>query len=780
MIREKTDLFGILESAPGEAADQQKQADEEKKVAGFVLEAWEEAKRARSSRQRLMEYCRLMLKGEVLIAQTRASAEVLRVVVAGDPRKPRSLDNLLRVCHRAFVGKLIKIIPSVRVLPRTHDRDDLTAAEVMDSFLDYGWHAQQFKLKYTRAVSCISWSGVGILHPLWNTLGGRKIGLCPQCGYASADSQPGQECPACKMKQQIAQETSAAAGSSPAVPGGGALDPLSATGAAGIPPGGIAPPPTPAAPPTLSEAQEGDLELQVIHPYDFFPDPGAAHPQEMQYCIIAKILPVNVVRKMFPEKAAGIVREDGLYAEKYITATAATGLARGRIETTYLPNHVRLIAYHEMPTGEHPEGRIIYMANGRLLETKPNVAAVELGRLPFFVFRGDVDEGDFWPDPLVLQTEGLQRERDILGTQVRRHRELTISPKWVVATSSGIDAKFIDQTPGEVIKVKPTAMEPKPLRTPMLPSWVPQEADRLKLAVQEKWGVTPYELGQSSSGDSGRFAAFLDTQASSIIAAMLVEIHNEWKELHRAWLILGRRYMPADRVWTITGTDRVLSRSWNTANVKPGWDVYLVEDDSLSKNPQLRMQQADEKLKVGYFTDPQTGQVDWKRYQRMAGLQPESVTPDADAAQHIYASQIPDMIREALAGQGQMPQPQPWDNVWIVAEELKGWLQTKGLSEDPMLVQYVAQMWQQYVMALMPDDPNAMVDPMMAKLLPNQKLAMQQQQPQQAAPGNVTEQGGVATSRSSSEQETAKKIQNVDQSNEQLARAGQAHEGTTV
>jgi hypothetical protein len=256
-------------------------------------------------------------------------------------------------------------------------------------------------------------------------------------------------------------------------------------------------------------------------------------------------------------------------------------------------------------------------------------------------------------------------------------------------------------------------------------------------------------------------------------------MHAEWQELHRAMIMVGKEMMPEDMVWVATGKDRPRIYAWKSANDTPGWDVFLAEEDSLSKNPQMRLQQALNLLQAGYFTDPQTGMPNWREFRRMARLQTAKIGPDADTAERIRAAQIPEQIKRALVDEGPMPTPQPWDDAMIRAEELLGWLRTAGQTEEPQVVQIVAQLWQTYVMSLMPA-PGQMMDPMLMKLMPNQNLMQASQgAPQQAAGGPPATSMGAGRIPGTSPSPNSL-IQQADQSAEAASRPQPNQEGSPV
>jgi hypothetical protein len=203
-----------------------------------------------------------------------------------------------------------------------------------------------------------------------------------------------------------------------------------------------------------------------------------------------------------------------------------------------------------------------------------------------------------------------------------------------------------------------------------------------------------------------------------------------------------------------------------------GWDLELAEDDSLSRNPALRLQQASNLLQLGVFNDPATGQPDMRAFRRAAGLRLPGVGPDLVGSEHAYAASIPQRLEANEAWQ-----PRPWDDARVVAEELMGWLRGEGRSAPEELVQRVGQVWIAYAQSLMQS-----ATPSDAQIMPN---SMQTQQ--QAPPGNQA--GGISqgapmtpprpppSSSDAQVPEPGQVVAEADNAGERLARPGPRHEG---
>jgi len=744
-----TDPFGIVDGY----ADLQKGSPthDETQLVGNIQTIIQQAQQARRAREQAWEFNLVNLKGEQVLARSPIDGTTIRVTFDNQGGELQSQDNVLLPTHRAFVGKMTRIVPSCIVLPRTEDREDQTAAEVMDSHLDYQWRHQKMKKKYKRAMESLSFAGTGIHELCWDRDKGRLIGYCQSCSYGYDTLKPGDQCPACAMQAELSMQ-------------GGMANPAMT--------GQSVPQPS-----ILVKAMDGDIVVDVLDVREFFPQPGIPDLENMQWCYTKKPVAVAKLRKMFPEAADVFYEEQDIHTDRSVTfSREAVGV---QIEQHQLKGHANLFTIHEAPTGEHERGRIIFYANGRVLRQQPNIYYELFGRFPFFIYRADRYEGEFWGGAPIDQAWHLQRERDALATSVRSHRELTLNPVVMAGTNSGMDMERLTTVPGQVIKIRPNPLgKPSFMPPAQLPQHVYGEFDRLATAMRDKFGVTPHEVGQSAPDQSGRYAAMLESQASEAVGPFLIENLDEWLELHRCILMLAQRCYAPDRRWAIRGYDYPKSYSWDQANIREGWDLILADEDSLSKNPAMRLQQVMMLLDKGVYTDDATGRPDKKKFLRQANLRMPGSGPDLDAQHRAYAAAIPDMI-----ARGEYRGPLPWDDAVMCCEEIVNWLRGSGLHAPDPLVSQIYQVWTVYANALNPQDPRAM------GLFPNPALAggLQQQQqlnaPQQAQPTQPAGSGAggfAAPPQVGQPQDVNQQVQSADKMAEGVARAGMKQEGSSV
>ena len=675
------DLTGILEGyKPAEIYDP---PEEDKELVSSLSRKWEESWQYRISWDRQWELNRLYLKGHQLIIRNRTTNEVFRLP-QDDQHRLIAVTNVLRPTSRSLLGKLTRNVPTCVVLPPTDDLDDMQGAQTGDALLHFHRRASKLDNMYIDIYRDVITFGTGVGRIWWDKDAGHDVMVCPECDHEEQGSEE-RPCPRCSQEielkqeeqdrrlQQVSQTWANLPGASEE------FEPAAELDVEEIP-----------EPPMMEPGKSGEVRCEVIDPRDFFIDPSATSIAEAQWVCYRVALPVPEVRRRFPDKGKYIDVDSGIYVEQHVSVLQ--NVANMRSDMRQLEDHVYLYEWHETPTEKHPQGRIIYVANDIVLK-EVDSPYYKLGRHPFFAFFWERNKGEFWGESWIDQAWPIQRELNVLLTQMREHRELTNRPKILVPQTSGISVDEIDTTAGQVILYNSVGGVPQYLQIPMMPNYVHAEVDRMKGDIRNEASVTEQEVGLTSSEASGRYAAIIEAEASQQVGPVIRYNSTEWIELHRCILILCQEFYDAERRWTIAGSDRPMTYAFDKMNLAPGWDIDVQEDDSMSNNHAVRLQQA-LSIRQGapeLFVDARTGQPDPKIFKQMAKLKAPHIGPNRNAAEHSRAAALP-LKLEA----GQQYQPQPYDDPDIFAEELRAWLVSAGQKSDRQLHDQVLQLWQQY------------------------------------------------------------------------------------
>jgi len=720
------DPTGIAES--WKDAEHYIAGQEEKESVSVLQRLFEKAQSSRQPYEYRWEVNRQYAKGEQITARRRVDGEIVRLIIDRDSQRNfYSIDNIIHPTAQALIGKFTRIIPTARVIPASYDSSDARAADVASEFLDYKMREQKLRVKYIQMIRSMVTFGTAVVECCWNPEAGKELSWCEQCGYQGGVEELG-NCPQCM-----------------------------ALYAEQIP---------------LKLINEGDVVVQKHDTRDWFPEPGVLAIEDMRYCFLRKAIPISDLRKHYPEKGKYVAAEQGLYVDRSI-AISGTSIVNNSYTTQYLDEHVYLYRYFEAPSETYKNGRIVSFANGIILEQTPNYYYKLLGRMPFFDFNLFDREGEYWGESFIDQCHSIQRERNGLLSELRAARSLTNRPKMLVANNSHIGVDQIDTTPGQILYYKSAFPPPKYLTPPEMPQYVYAELNRMEAAIWSKAMVTPQDLGITKGDPSGRFAAIQEAQASESIGHIMAQVIDEWMEMHRAILLIAQKYYSPDRIWASTGSERPRTYSWGEINLADGWDIIMTEDDSLSKNPALRIQQANEMWDRGLFTNPATGMPDKHSYFRMTGVKMPGTNPSAEDAMHLYASQIPDVVLQNILDPQNNPpfQPRWWDDAAICRDELISWLRAAGRNAHPAQVEMVSQIAWLYA-------SNSVYTAMDQNMLPMTGVPQQQQGVKQ----NTVGMGSGAASNTlvkpaqSQQQEAAEHVQNADASGEQIARMSERHE----
>lgn len=677
-----TDREGILEGFT--PAEQYDQSDEEKKLVKELNSRFEDSRRAKAGYEQQWDLNRWYLRGYQFIMRNRTTDQVFRLPQE-DVQRLFAIDNILRPTHRSLLGKLTRVVPGWSVIPASNDLVDLRGATASESLLRYHFRINKLSKTYIDWYRDVCTFGSGLFKLWWDSEKGRNIYHCEECDSTSYEGEDGQECPECaeRIEDEYSSEVEYLRGehetemfANPTT-----IDEFEEPEFPKVP--------------TLKMKKEGDIAVDVIDPRDFFQDPGATTLEEAQWVLHRVPTPINEIRKRF-EKGKYVQEDRGIYSETRVSLQQ--GLSSTTDNSRQFENHAYLNEFHEKPTEEHPYGRIIWMSSDIILretDDKDEIIDYELNRFPFYHADWERNKGEYWGESWIEQAWPLQREYNMLLTQMREQRELTNRPKLLAPMGSGIPIEEIDTTAGQIIYYNAMrAAAPKFLDIPTFPSYTYSEVERFVSSIRLKASVTEQEWGITSSEASGRYAAILESQSDQQVGPVLRYNSGEWVDLGRGILILCQSRYTDNRKWAISGFERPMIYEFNDINLSPGWDIEIQEEDSLSSNKAVRFQQVGNLVQTGYYSDPTTGAFDKKSFAKDAGLKPTNISTETDTADHMTAAGIPEMLRR-----GQQYEPKPWDNPDIFAEELDVWLKGPGRNpnEEPQLIQQVADLWAGYV-----------------------------------------------------------------------------------
>jgi len=725
--------------------------ERDKKLAAAVMEKFWEAHEHRLPYERQWEIHRHYLKGDQLLHRDRETGDIVQLT-RRDARRLYSINNQCRPTARSLVGKLMRSLARFEAIPATSDADEMHGARVADHLLSFTRRRERFDIKYLAMMESVAWAGTGCMSISWNKQR-RKIAVCteiypnpedPQgepieCDYVGSEAEIGGPCVQCAMNMQEEAGAALQAGEEPPEP------------------------------PILSEAFEGEIELDYIDIRDIFPEPGVEDPAELRWIIRRHAMAVTEVRHMFPNMAPHIFSDGNLESDSHSRLANDDLDSDGSFE--YLNEHVYLYEYHEKPSMVYPDGRIVWVCNDIVVEEEGNLYWALLDRMPFYFSWWIRNPGEFWGESFLVQAWHRQKELNSLESVFREHAELSVRQKILNPLGSQVPSDEITATTNQVISHNPAAGEIRFMNPPPLAGEIFARRDQLMQDIRLQAAVSDAEAAIMGSDPNGRAMAIIEAESDQQIGPITMRNLDEMKQLHKAILLICQQFYHPDRKFTVAGEDGAAETYiFGDMVLKDGADLEIEADDGLPKNRAMRLNEVMNMYTNQLIIDPSTGMPDPFKANRMAKVKVPGVGPDVLSTEYAAAQE---MVKKIEA---QEPvQPQVEDDPMIFSQVLLAWLRGRGRKSEPMIQMAVRQAYMYYVswaaMGRPPDAPGNAdnADP------ENNGGSGPGGQDQSARGGTPNNPGNMGTNRPIGDQAN-RTIGMADQAGEAAARGNRPHE----
>ncbi len=284
-------------------------------------------------------------------------------------------------------------------------------------------------------------------------------------------------------------------------------------------------------------AYEGDVRVDVMSPFETFPDPMAKTDDDIldTWLITAKVRKLDYFKAQYPEKGHLVKEEDAwLLSAQYeqrINSLNTRGPSSSGLQEAMKNSAIEMIKY-EARSKDYPNGRMIACANGILLDDKE----LPVGEIPFRKFDDTVIAGKFYSETPVTHARPIQ---DQYNETVRRRAEWTrklLAGKYKAARGSGIASEAMNDESGEVAYYDPVPGAPggpEAIEVPMMPEWAYTEENNLNLMLNEIFGLSDVSKGILPSSSIPAIGMQLLTEQDDTRIGVITEQHEH------AWAGIG-------------------------------------------------------------------------------------------------------------------------------------------------------------------------------------------------------------------------------------------------
>lgn len=318
----------------------------------------------------------------------------------------------------------------------------------------------------------------------------------------------------------------------------------------------------------------GDVCVEVISPFEVFPDPLATSLEDAEWIIEEKVRSLDYVRQRYPTDAEGNTFEPIADSDVGDDSTSPMNqIALSHLYSDYTNyKGVKLYEYWCAPNVTHPRGKKCVWANDKLLEeTEPTDAK------PYVKFSSIEVPGRFWSQAITTHLRGPQEDLNKIRTQILENAKRIGNPSLLVSRQSNVEYHGI---PGEKIKYDATMPDAAPsfLEPPNMAAYVENEVERIQKSIEEISGIHEVSKATVPSGVTAASAINLLQEQDD------TRIGPEIQQLERALAMAGTKILKLRAEYN---TDE---RTMRVAGEEGNWDIFAFKGAMLGADPQVEVQ----------------------------------------------------------------------------------------------------------------------------------------------------------------------------------------------
>ncbi|KPJ96763.1 MAG: hypothetical protein AMS18_00475 [Gemmatimonas sp. SG8_17] len=607
------------------------------------------------------------------------SQHSMRMVPETDvpPWRERMTVNYTFAIWKTFIAKLTKNRPAWDVRPASGDAEDINAALLGRSILEWLWTAEMnLSEMWRRVVAWVVTTGNCWVETFWDENTGEVVELTTSTMIAEIDPNGNPTGNFLEAPAAMNPET-----------GEPVVDPETGL-------------PLDVEPVTEDMGQVG---IAVHTPFSVRTNPEAfSDPEAVTDVMIG--VPVTrewVERTYNADMAASLNYDSGdatSIAIEQLETIATGGHERNALFETSTPTTreskgetTLIIRHYHKPDREYPNGRFwVAAGNGQMIEPE---TSLPLGIWPLV-------HAQAYPNPGLLLSMSpiepiipLNRRLNEQNSRIAEYEKLMMNGKWLVPKTANIRKGAITTEPGEVITYTPP-FEPKLATIKALPAAVYSEREGTKQDIQFVSGIHKISLGQPPPGvTAGRAFLVLQEADDTDLGPILTALSESLSKLGHLVLWTIRQNYTEPRTVAIVGknTGEFLYRDFVGEDLDPGRSGSLsiqVKVQEGSMFPWLKAAAQEMALQllqtpVGQMLlQSPDGQLDRNRLSdilQVGGLESLVDTTDLDTAE---AERTYDDLAQH-DGRSPLPSPHEWQNLAVHVSTFERHLKSKAFTSLP-------------------------------------------------------------------------------------------------
>lgn len=371
-------------------------------------------------------------------------------------------------------------------------------------------------------------------------------------------------------------------------------------------------------PETEKPVRAGDLGVEVVSPFEVFPNPRAKSDDDWTDCIHARVRDMNYFKANYERGHLVKPETTWLSSLQYLDRVNAMNAQVGSYNSgsKQAEDSAIEISYYEAPCPDYPKGRHVIVAGGVLLKDgplpgDPQDEDGQLPEIPLIKFDDIKVPGKFYSEAVITHARPLQDQYNKLLAQRSRWTDRLIAGKYTAAKGTGIKREAMTDDSGEVVLYRPVPNavnggRPEPIQIPNIPQYVYEEESRLEQKLDEIFGINEVSRGQLPSASIPAIGMqFLVEQDDTRIGIMTESDEYAFAKLGRIILKFIQATYTVERMVDAVGEDLAYTfRKYSGQDIRSHFNVYVVRGSTLPGSKVLRRQEIMNLHQQGYLGDP--------------------------------------------------------------------------------------------------------------------------------------------------------------------------------
>jgi len=492
--------------------------------------------------------------------------------LSNSDKKPRLVINHALTVARTELSKLTKSKPIMEIIANSDESQDIAAAKVGRSALDYA----EWKFKLDRLRKQALWwmiqTGLGAVYVGWDHTNDKsgyvEFMIDPATGEATFSKQRQEE-----LKDELDH---------------GELVKLD-----------------------IERYPLGEVEYKVFSPFQLLPDEVATDFDQIGDLITDEIVDVDVLKQLYPDQADKIQPDQNLQTgtmEQRMIARA--GIVGGMSQDANSVENGCRVSTYWLPAGTYysnflQKGYWCRWISNKTVLDRADTFPYQDNRIPFVFFQ-HIPTASIWPDAVVTHIRGPNLEIDKTVSQLIENKDYMANPMWLVATQHKIKGE-VKNIAGSIVRYRhvPNVPPPAPVPGMEMPRQVENLLAGLREQILEISGQSEVSRGQVPSGArSGVAVAYMQEEDDTKIAPTVDNMEQAVALMGSLTLERFSQFYTFQRILRFYRRDGIFDvLKFKGSDLKNNTDVVCQAGSAMPKSKAAKQQYTLELVSMGILQD---------------------------------------------------------------------------------------------------------------------------------------------------------------------------------